>query len=206
MALRHHALACLFAMGALGAQAQVSLDELDQAMSARGDEMAEFRERLNDPDPNRALTAMRLLIEKGDADQRQMAIEHGLSSTDDEIRLAAVGAILQSRPILVSRWYPEDGEVTRIDWYVSNFGGTINADKTARVPIQVGKRFDDANCWLRHAVSEDARYCLFRLNSGEISLHIDDAWTEMTLDTAGRLVGSPVINDVRTEVVVDLGL
>ncbi len=207
MAIRHTALACLLALSAIGAQAQVSLDELDEAMNARDDEMSAFRERLNDPEPNRALAAMRLLIEQGDSDQRQMAIEHGLSSTDPEIRVAAVGAILQSRPILVSRWYPADGEISNnFRNRVVQREGTISVDNTARVPLYVGKRFDDANCWLINGAAEMSQNCLFRLNAGEISYWIDSAWTEMSIDTAGRLVGSPMIGGVRTEVVVDLGL
>ncbi len=207
MAIRQHALACLLALSAVAAEAQVSLDELDAAMSARDDAMAAFRERLNDPDPDRALTAMRLLIEQGDAEQRQLAIEHGLSSTDADIRLAAVGAILQTRPILVSRWYPADGEISNnFRNRVTQRQGTIAVDNTARVPLSVGKHFDGADCWLINGAAEMSQNCLFRLNAGEISYWIDNAWTEMSLDTAGRLVGSPIIGGVRTEVIVDLGL
>ncbi|SDF61535.1 hypothetical protein SAMN04488105_1368 [Salipiger thiooxidans] len=207
MAIRQHALACLLALSAFAAEAQVSLGDLDAAMSARDDEMAAFRERLNDPDSDRALTAMRLLIAKGDADQRQMAIEHGLSSTNTDIRLAAVGAILGSRPILVSRWFPEDGEMPNsFRNRVSAFNGTTNTDKSARVPLQIGKYLDEANCWLINDAVPSPRNCLFRINSGEISTYVGGSWAQLDLDEAGRLVGSPMIGGIRTEIVVDLGL
>ena len=42
--------------------AQVSLDELDQAMEGKEDQQEAIRLRLNDEDPDRAMAAMRLLI------------------------------------------------------------------------------------------------------------------------------------------------
>lgn len=187
---------------ASSAAAQVSLDDLDKAMDSRSDQMAAFRDRLNDPDPDRAMTAMQLLITKGDTQQKQMAIDHGLSSTNPAIRMAAVTAVFDSQPILVSRWYPEERDFNNnFRNRVKHFRGTINADKSARVPLAVGQYSEDAKCWVD---LQESRYCLFRINSGEISIRMD-GWAQVALDDSGRLMGTPMIGGYRTEVVIDLG-
>ena len=56
--------------------AQVSLERADEVMSGRDNELAAFQERLNDPDPDRALAILKLLITEGDADQRRLDIRH----------------------------------------------------------------------------------------------------------------------------------
>ena len=81
------ALALAAILTATATTAQVSLDELDQAMEGKEDLQEEVRLRLNDENPDRAMAAMRLLIEKGDDRQRKLAVSHGLSSTNHDVQL-----------------------------------------------------------------------------------------------------------------------
>lgn len=73
---------------AIPATAQVTLEETDSVISDRDVEVEAFRARLNDPDPDKELAVLRLLIVKGDADQRHLAVRDGLQSTDRAIRAA----------------------------------------------------------------------------------------------------------------------
>lgn len=73
--------------------AQVSLDELDAAAEVANSSVDAFSQRLNDPDPDPALAALQLLVTKSDADQRRMAIRHGLQSTYRAIQATTVRAI-----------------------------------------------------------------------------------------------------------------
>ncbi|MCT4333728.1 hypothetical protein MU516_12715 [Paracoccus sp. YLB-12] len=197
-----YALALAALLMATTATAQVSLDELDQAMEGKEDLQEEVRLRLNDENPDRAMAAMRLLIEKGDDRQRKLAVSHGLSSTNHDVQLAAVEAIFNSDPILVTRWYSEDGPKSN-NWRnaVGNLGGAIEVDGTARLPIRIARYSDEDRCWVE---SKNNR-CAFRINSGEITFNTDGGWTSLTLDAEGKLVGERFIARVPTRVVVDLG-
>lgn len=184
------------------ATAQVSLDELDQAMEGREDLQEEVRVRLNDENPDRAMAAMRLLIEKGDDRQRKLAISHGLSSTNQDVQLAAVEAIFNSDPILLTRWYSEDGPKSN-NWRnaVVALDGAIEIDGSARLPIRISQYSDEDRCW----VESKGNRCVFRINSGEISFNTAGGWTALTLDAEGKLVGERYVASAATRVVVDLG-
>ncbi|ETX11431.1 hypothetical protein OCH239_20120 [Roseivivax halodurans JCM 10272] len=197
-------IAFLAALGlslASAALAEVTLDQLDQAMEAESDSMEAFRIRLQDPDPNRARAAMRLLIAEGGPAQRRLAINHGFDATDPVIRLEAVRAILDSGPLLLFRWTPEDGDVnSSYSAAVRNRGGDIEAGNVARVPIPVGPYSEEEECW----TLKDSRGCLARINAGELSFLFHGSWSQFVLDTEGRLVGRPNIQGNRVEAVADL--
>lgn len=187
------------------AQSQVTLDELDKAMSAESDTMDAFRARLQDPDPVRARAAMRLLIAEGDAAQRRLAIAHGFASTDPFIRLQAVAAILNSKPLLLFRWTPEDTNKRPTNAFlnaVTSFGGNVESGNVARVPLEVTGYSDENECWTRAPRGN----CFARLNSGELSVRFFDTqgWAQFVLDADGRLIGTPKISGTRVNAVVDL--
>lgn len=181
--------------------AQVSLDELDQAMEGKEDQQEAIRLRLNDENPDRAMAAMQLLIEKGDDRQRKVAISHGLSSTNHDVQLAAVEAIFNSKPILVTRWYSEEGAKSG-GWRqtAERLDGAIEIDGTARMPIQISGYSEEKRCW-----TNTKTYCVFRINSGEITFNTHGGWTPLMLDVAGQLVGERFVFSIPTRVVVDLG-
>lgn len=192
-------------LAALPTHSQVSLDQLDEAMAAESDTMDAFRARLQDPNPVRARAAMRLLIEKGDAAQRRMAVAHGFDSTDPVIRLEAVKAILDAKPLLLFRWTPQDSDKRPSSNYfnaVIDFNGDIEAHYVARVPLQITGYSDENDCWTR----APRGICFARVNSGELSVRFYDnqGWARFTLDSDGRLVGSPTISGVKVDAAVDL--
>lgn len=166
--------------------------------------MAEIRKRLNDPDPYRAMAAMKLLIEKGDTAQRQVAIEHGFASTDPDMRLEAVRAVLDSKPMLIFRWTPVDDDVS--PFYareVGKFSGDIGPGDVARVPVQIVGYSDEEDCW-RARTRGNSSICVARINAGELGFTFTSIWSQFDLDSQGRLVGTSNVNGTRVEAVADL--
>ncbi len=186
---------------ALPAGGQVTLEQVDRVMEAEADTLDAFRVRLNDPDPNKARAAMRLLISDGDAAQRRLAIGHGFDSTDESMRLEAIRAILDSRPILLFRWVPEGDEVRNTySGSINTFAGDYEDGYTARVPIEVGAFDEEEDCWTWAGNGT----CLARVNAGEFSMNFFGKWSRFQLDQDGRLVGRPDIRGTRVTATADL--
>ena len=183
------------------AAAQVTLEQLDAAADAKDASMEEFRKRLNDPDPDRALAALHLLVSKGDADQRRMAIRNGLQSTDRAIRATTLRAIFDSEPSLRAVFDPVAEEPTvYYSRTVHGNSGIIDADGTASVTFKVNGYDAENACWT-HKRQE---YCLLRLRGDIVSLNFGDSWGTYTLNGSGQLVGEQAINQNLTKAVIDL--
>ncbi|ETX11429.1 hypothetical protein OCH239_20110 [Roseivivax halodurans JCM 10272] len=198
--LRPVILAALAAL-ALPASAQVSLDDLDAAADAADSSMEEFRRRLNDPDPDRALAVLRLLITKGDADQRRLAIRHGLQSTDRAIRATTLRAIFDSSPTLVMVLDPVADEPTvHFANEINRLGGVIDAEGAGSVTFKVNG-FDEAEaCWT-HTNYET---CLLRMRGESISLYMGDSWGTYELNGSGQLEGEQAVKQNLAKAVIDL--
>ena len=98
--------ALFLALLAVPAGAQISLDELKTGVAERTGELAEFERILTSDDPATVIAAMQLMIEKGDADQRRMAVRQGLFSADSAVRQTVLRAIFNSKPSLVINMVP----------------------------------------------------------------------------------------------------
>ncbi|MEO1308147.1 MAG: hypothetical protein AAFV38_09530 [Pseudomonadota bacterium] len=181
--------------------AQVTLDQLDSAMATAGDAMEAFRVRLQDPNPAKALAAMRLLIAQGDDAQRRLAIAHGFEATDPAMRLEAVRGILDAKPLLLFRWTTENDTVNNnYKNTLKRFSGDFESGTVSRVPIQVGDYSEEKGCWTLQMNGS----CFARLNSGELSLTFTGTWAQFVLNPEGWLVGRPNISGYRVDAVADL--
>lgn len=182
--MKHLVTACLLALAPMPALAQVTLDELNAAVDERVAALSTFQDALTDPDPRRALAAMQIMIEKGDADQRRMAIRAGLYSTDLAIRATVLRAILNSNPRFVVNIAPVGDDVNQ--YYprtVAGLAGTLKPDMTASIIRGVGTYDEAQGCW-----AGSNKRCLANLNGDTVSLFID-TWAQLTLDQEGNLSG-----------------
>lgn len=167
------------------AAAQVSLDDLNAQVDARVTELSRFEDALADADPRRALVAMQIMIEKGDADQRRLAIRSGLHSTDLAIRSTVLRAILNSSPNLIVEIEPVDEEVNV--YYagaIRGLSGTLKPDMTASILRTIGKWDAKRNCWLDFL----GQICTVSLNADVVNFFVD-SWAQLTLDKEGNLTG-----------------
>ena len=186
---------------ALPASAQVSLDELDAAADATDTAMEAFRKRLNDPDPDRALAVLHLLISKGDADQRRMAVRHGLQSTDRAIRATTLRGIFDSDPTLRLVVDPvEDEPSIYFAQEVNRLGGVIDSEGAGSITLKVNGYDEDAACWTH------TRYetCLLRMRGDAVSLFLGDSWGSYELNGSGQLEGEQAVKQNLAKAIVDL--
>jgi hypothetical protein len=194
---------CLFAILASTASAQVTLEEADEVMGARDKELQAFQDRLNDADPDRALAVLKLLITKGDVEQRRLAIRHGLQSTDTAIRATTLRAILDSEPTLVMKFdpVPEEPSVYYFRTIKAN-GGVVDEDNSAEVLRKISGYDEKEECWTyTHGVYTP---CFARMRGEIVSLNFGDSWGNYALNNQGQLVGQQSVNDNLTNATVDL--
>ena len=185
---------------ALPAAAQVTLDELDQAVREKDALMEEFRKRLNDPDPDRVLAALRLLLSKGDADQRRLAIRHGLLSTDRGIRATTLRGFFDSNPTFRAVFNPVSEELSQYyDDYVEDAGGVIDNEGTSFVTFKVTGYDTENACWT--VADED---CLVRMRGDTVSLWFGGSWGHYQLNDSGKLEGEQRVAQNYTQASIDL--
>lgn len=185
------------------ANAQVSLDELDQAVSSRDKELEQFSDRLNDPDPEKSLAAMKLLIEKGDADQRRMAIRFGLYSPDLAMRTTVLHAIFNSLPTIVVNMKPVNKEQgTYFHREIKRLGGSYIEDGSVSLTFKIAGYNEEEGCW---TVKSGVYFpCLLRMSGDTVSANIGDSWSQYTLNTEGVLVGSQNVKGDVTNAAISL--
>lgn len=182
------------------ASAQISLDELSSEVDVRVKTLTTFADALADEDPRRALAAMQIMIEKGDADQRRMAIRSGLYSTDLAIRTEVLRSILNNGPALNIYIAPKGKEVNQYyTRFIRSISGTINPDMTATLVKKIGQYDSDQKCWLQ----DRTKKCAARLNADVVALYID-TWGQLTLDREGNLKGSMDVSQTPVEVTIPL--
>ncbi|RBI67287.1 hypothetical protein DQW77_17700 [Roseovarius sp. TE539] len=185
----------------LPAVAQVTLDELDAAANASDAAMEEFRKRLNDPDPDRALAVLHLLVSKGDSDQRRMAVRHGLQSTDRAIRATTLRAIFDSEPTLRLVLEPVSDEpdhsfTTSVSWW----GGVIDSEGIVTITLKITGFNSEEDCW----TDEKTEKCLLRIKGDIVSLWIGSSWGSYELNGAGQLKGEQAFKGNLTKATIDL--
>ena len=186
---------------ALPAAGQVTLDELDAAADQTDTAMDEFRARLNDPDPDRALAVLQLLVTKGDANQRRLAIRHGLQSTDRAIQATTLRAILDSGPVLRAVFDPVSAEPTvHFGRTINGAGGVLDATGSGSVTFRI-TGFDEAeDCWTHTQWNT----CLLRMRGDEISLLFGSSWGTYRLNGSGQLVGEQAVEQNLAQGTIDL--
>lgn len=162
---------------------------VDEARAGNDD----YRALLNDPDPERARLAMKIMLEQGDAELQRIALDHGLFSTDPGVRRVALESFLRSGAFLAIR---ADGSNhignTTLSSYVQRAGGTVDDSGNVRFNHQLGAFDEKQNCIL-WAGSED---CAIRISDASISLRHYEKWTDLTLGEDAVLRGGIFIYQV----------
>lgn len=185
--------AAVITFGIGSGRAQVSLDELDQHMDERDRQLATFEARLNDPDPEKALAAMKLLIEEGDPDQRRLAIWHGLYSPDLATRSTVLRAILNSKPALVIHMKPVSEEPDKYYFNtIRQWDGSLQPDNSASILMKIFGYDLKNDCWTYKWGTNTS--CAARLTADVVSLNFGDSWSQYTLNSEGELIGRHTVH------------
>ncbi len=153
----------LLAIGtSVGAQTP-SPEEIAAMIDERVAALNPYAELLNDPDPERSLAAMQIMMESGDAKLTRMALEFGLLSPNPVVRRSAVEAYLKSGPILTLKFDGgDDPDANFTSTIRGNYSGATEPDNTGYWKIKVGEYSAEEGCYL-HANARSG--CFVTVNS-----------------------------------------
>jgi hypothetical protein len=185
----------LFGQGAMAQNLSVS--DITALIDKTQGETNEYRTLLNDPDPERARLAMKIMLEQGDADLARMALEHGLYSTDAVVRRIALESFLRSRPFLAIRADTsgvDENTKVYVKRSMSKVGGSVDSEGIARMNHQLGEFDENLKCIRYH----DSEHCAVRISDASVNLHYFGRWTDLTLGTDGVLRGMIFLDNVGT--------
>ena len=147
----------------------------------------EYQMLLNDPDPQRAMAAMRIMLDSKDPDLVRMALSYGIFSPNPAVRRTALEAFLASGPALrVTVDGSGANDPKDFAYFVKSLGGTIDEKGMAFLSLLVGAFDAEQNCYLL----ADTKGCVFRLSDAGQALMLWNTWWSLELGADGHLVGT----------------
>lgn len=193
-----------------GATAQsLTPDELEAMINERVNAQNPYRTLLADPDPERSLAAMQIMLESGDSDLTRMALEFGLLSPNPTVRRIAVEAFMATGPVLSIRF---DGTETDGDGFVNlirgTLTGTLDEDGIGYARAAVGPLSEDGTCFVDMVRGK----CLVTINSDGVFLSIYLTWNQpyvsarMVVNDSGQLEGVASLYNVSEPIPVTIQL
>jgi hypothetical protein len=169
------------------AQAQgLTLSDLSAAVDVDASEIAGFRAALADPDPNRALAAMRILMASGEPLLVNLALEAGLSAPDGVMRKSAFEAYVATRPTLLAHAEIDGDFGEKFRSWIELSGGSVASETTGTLTLAIGPWDEDQRCYLRAA--QDT--CQTRVADGQLSDVMSYGIIGLVLGEGGTLTGS----------------
>lgn len=167
-----------------GTAQTLSVEDIRAQIEAERNQPDPYEEVLADPDPTIAKRAMEIMIESGDEELRDIAIDFGVNSPDPEFRHLALLAWFQSNP--------------RMEIVFENDGSTNNsfvslARGYRAVPNSEGKfilirqitGYNEADtCFV------SGRDCFFRHTPNGAWIRQAGLWQEIEINNQGQLTGS----------------
>lgn len=158
---------------------------------------------LNDPDPARSVGAMRIMMESGDRELIDIALEHGLLSANEAVRTAAFEAYLRTSPRLLVTFDGSDGLSPGMKDIGRRMGGTFTDDGMIHARWQLGQYDDAKECTLM----ADKDECAATVNANGIFLHGDFNYSfrgAVTVSEDGNLIGSVLVSNDRYPIRIQL--
>ena len=90
--------ATLIPLATIATAQTLTPEEISALVDKRMKELNPYQNLLNDPDPDRSLAAMQIMMESGDPDLTRMALEFGLLSPNPSVKRIAFEAWLSTGP------------------------------------------------------------------------------------------------------------
>ncbi|WGW05331.1 hypothetical protein [Tropicibacter oceani] len=197
-----------FIVSANDAAAQtISLQDFEAQVNQRAGTLSGYQSYLTDPDPQRAMAALQIMLESGDSTLVQMALSVGIYSADPNIRQAALKAFLAGKPALDiffdgSETVKED-QVEAYNALMRGYRGSVGANNRASLSLKVGEWSEESGCFVNLDAPE---HCLLRVNATTVSLYLvswdgntPHQWVVLELDDDGALTGTMTARHYRTD-------
>jgi hypothetical protein len=173
-------------------RAQMSLEDIKGQLEAGASELDEVDTLLADPDQNRRIAAMQLLLKSGNPLFERRAREAGLLSSDPDMRVAALKAVLEAgNPFKITLNLGDLDEDLRQAWSqrLSGEGPFSDNGRAVTLTFQIGGYNESLKCY---PLLANSNVCALVLAGSEIAL----PWTFystmnglLRLDESGQLVG-----------------
>ena len=164
-------------------------EEILRMVDERVDELGPYEALLNDPDPERSLAALQIMMGSGDATLRRLALEFGIQASDTTVRHAALSAFFATGPVLTVEF---DGTAVTDSDYLSTIrsrlDATLGPDGVAYRPRKVGAFDEEQSCFIYHGSSN----CYISVSNSGIALSSTNysAFGQLELDGVVRGVAS----------------
>lgn len=195
----------LLVAGNVSAQTTPTAEELLQQIEERVAAQNPYQALLNDPDPQRSLAAMEVMLESGDDKLSQMAIEFGLQSPNLQVQDIALRGVLSGKPALTMRLDGTQIESAGFQGSIQQWlSGNVNNEKIGFAPIQVGDWVEETNCY---AVPNTST-CLITMSADGAHLKIGNTTVavQLQLGQDGVLSGEGFLYNVDVPVPMSIRL
>lgn len=170
----------------------LSPEDLKALIDERLNQVNPYQELLADPDPDRSLAAMQIMLETGDRELMRMALEYGALSPNGTVQRLAVEAYMASGPILSLKM--DGSQVEDKDYKTTvtgRYDGVVDPDGFGYVRIPVGEFDSNLSCFLQPGRES----CLVTVNKDGVFLTLfvsasHSLNARLTVNDAGQLQGA----------------
>lgn len=167
------------------------LARIDEKVAAQNP----YQALLNDPDPQRSLAAMEVMLESGDPTLIKMATEFGLLSPNPQVQRVALHGIMSTQPVLTLRLDGTEIESPNFKNSIQQWlKGSVTDEKLGYAPIGFGEWSEANSCY----VTKVDKACGMTMTSDGTFLKIGNttASVQLNLGADGVLTGSGFLYNV----------
>jgi len=168
----------------------LSVEDLKAQIDAEISKVNPYAELLNDPDPRRAQAAMKIMLETGDPVLVNLALEFGLYSPDQSVRLQALRGHLNTFPRMDMFIDGSKADPTVFaEAARKRFSSSVNSSGVATWTPQILSYSEENNCYAR---SNNGKVCFLQIRNETIRMTLggtSDLWYQLTLTDEGTLEG-----------------
>lgn len=182
-------IALLFAHSEAFSQS-ISIEDLQKQIDAEVSKVSPYEELLNDPDPKRAEAAMKIMLESKDPILVDLALEFGLFSPDQSVRVQALRGYLNTLPRMDMFI---DGSKSDAQSFAEaarkRFSSSVNSEGKAIWTPQILSYSEENNCYAR---SNNGKVCFLQIRNETIRVTLggtSDLWYELSLTDEATLEG-----------------
>lgn len=180
-----YVLLMLVGMPAAASAQSLSVEDLQKQIDAEMTKGSEYGELLNDPDPRRALAAMKVMMASGDPELVKVAADYGLYSANEAVRAEALKGFLATKP-RVDVYFTEAGSQGDFPRVMQGLYSSIpNAEGVVATTLVVGEYDAKADCY-----ALGNRACALQIRPEAIRISLDSVWTEVTLTQDASIIGN----------------
>lgn len=173
----------------------LSIADIERMLDEQTANANPYAALLNNPDPVRSLGAMRIMMESGDPQLVDLALEFGLLASDARVRREAVEFYIATKPllsVLLNGSNIDDGNF-KSAVVNSTLYGIVDTANIGYATLQIGEYDQAKECYIHVDGSES---CAFRFDPNGIFLLGRTVSAKLEITDAGQLVGDAELKSV----------